>query len=361
MADAGKMSMAKLNSENYFTWKYRMQMLLMKEKIWAVVNENAPEINEDRTNVAIVESWISRDEQARGWIGLSIDDSQLCHIRYANTAKAMWEALRNHHERDTLSNKVHLIRRICSMRMTENGNMEEHLACVMDLFQKLRDLGEEHTVSWTVGIMLSSLPNSYDPLVTALETRAEADLTVSLVQSKLIAEYYRQQEGNKENGSILKVTNGNGIVCFFCKKNGHFKNECEKFKSWKANKDKFNKANMVEQSEELLFMVSSGGHEGWVIDSGATCHIASNKTLFDTIDNTSGSNLNVANGAKVRVLGKGTCTVQLVNAHGVERMAKITDVYYAPDIGGNLMSVRRLLEKGFTVNFIRGSCEILKK
>lgn len=34
---------------------------------------------------------------------------------------------------------------------------------------------------------------------------------------------------------------------------------------------------------------------------------------------------------------------------------------YAPDIDGNLLSVKKLLDNGYTVNFVRGACEISYK
>lgn len=58
---------------------------------------------------------------------------------------------------------------------------------IQDLFVKLRDIGEE-TLSkkWNVAMLLSSLPRSYDALITALETRSESDLTFAMAQQKLI-------------------------------------------------------------------------------------------------------------------------------------------------------------------------------
>lgn len=159
-----------------------------------------------------------------------VEDSQLCHIRNSTTAKEAWRALKVHHEKDMLS-KVTLIWRICCCKMEESGNMDDHLINLTDLFQKLTDLGEELSNSSIVGIILSSLPRSYDTLVTVLETRPEADLTLSLVQSKLLAEYNRRKEVDGIGGgeAVLKTTDRN-TTCFFCKKNGHMKRNCMRYK-----------------------------------------------------------------------------------------------------------------------------------
>lgn len=96
--------------------------------------------------------------------------------------------------------------------------------------QSRRDLGEEQlSTTWHVGVIVSSLPRSYDNLIVALEARPEADVTLSLVQSKLITEYQRRKEadgnGNENSDSALKTVAKNGckIRCFFCKRSGHMR------------------------------------------------------------------------------------------------------------------------------------------
>lgn len=68
----------------------------MKEKLWSVISEDkpaepAPDANADAKNVAnaVIPYWKSREDHARGWIGLRlfVNDNQLCHIRNSNTAK----------------------------------------------------------------------------------------------------------------------------------------------------------------------------------------------------------------------------------------------------------------------------------
>lgn len=52
-----KAMFARLNSNNYFTWKYKMEMYLRKEKCWiAISNEQpvVPELVADGANQAAV-------------------------------------------------------------------------------------------------------------------------------------------------------------------------------------------------------------------------------------------------------------------------------------------------------------------
>lgn len=324
------------------------------------------------------------DEQALALIGLCVEDGQLVHIRNKTTAKSAWDALREYHERNTLSNKVTLMRKICELKLKEGGSVEAHLNELTNSFQKLTDLGENQLdESWKVAITLSSLPSSYDSLIESLEARPDAELTLSLVHSKLIERAKRKENNgggsSKENNgdAVLKTTDHKiDIRCFFCK-GAHFKKDCGKYKKWlqkqkgKAGKDK---VNSVESSDDSLFTVSttnsssigsnnnnnsSDGDYEWLIDSGATSHVVNNPNLLLKFDSQHKSQVDVANGSTECVRGKGTCKVELVNENGSTAQLTLSNVLFAPHITSNMLSVGKLCDAGFSVRFGDSSCTIL--
>lgn len=82
-----------------------------------------------------------------------------------------------------MSNKVHLIRSICNLKLEENGNVQEHMNQLTELFQKLRDINEnELCESWNVAMLLSSLRRQYDNLITDLEARQKKEPTFVINQ-----------------------------------------------------------------------------------------------------------------------------------------------------------------------------------
>lgn len=76
-------SIEKLNDQNFTIWKFKMQLLLSREKVLKVVMEPAP--------TAPDASWSANDEKARALIGLALDDSQLIHVMQTNTSNEMWD------------------------------------------------------------------------------------------------------------------------------------------------------------------------------------------------------------------------------------------------------------------------------
>lgn len=84
------------------------------------------------------------------------------------------------------------------MRMNEDGSMSDHLVEASELVHRLTRMGEPLKEHLVVAIMLSSLPESYGPLVTALEGRPEEDLTLDYVKGKLLDEWKRKCEVRKQ-------------------------------------------------------------------------------------------------------------------------------------------------------------------
>lgn len=374
--DTYRVLFTKLNSDNYFTWKYKMEMYLRKEKLWHIMSTERPEIPATGDGIAAAElklnEFLEVDGQARALISLCVEDNQLVHIRNLTSAREIWTKLKEYYERNTLVNKVSIMRRICGMKMSENDDMEKHIGDLTDQFQKLVDLGENQlNDNWKVAITLSSLPPSYDTMITALEARPDADLTLSLIHSKLINEHLKRKNANNatesssSNGKemVLK-TKSNKLKCFFCKKTNHIKKDCLKYKQWlKKQENKGNdkeKVNKVEQNKEFLFKLTttSSSDDCWIVDSGATSHCTDNKHLFETFESAQNAEVEVANGEIEHVKMKGTCVINLFNNAGERSTLKLNDVLYAPNIKGSMFSVKKIMKDGYSVHFKNDMCEI---
>lgn len=340
---AEKISFAKLNNKNYLIWKYKVELLLIREGVWHVISETKPGADK-------LAAWTKSNDQARAWIGLCVEDDQLRHIRKESEASKMWLNLKNYHEKGTLSNKVQLMRKICSLRLVESGNMENHITEMTTLFEHLEAVSTEEdqlTDSWIVAMLLSSLPRSYDTLITALEIRPEQDLTVDMVQSKLIEEWRRHSGESSSSSEIAMVVQNkdgknNGLKklkCFFCKRNNHMKKDCRKYAAWKAKSNQ-EKANNVSEyfTRDFCFCVTATSNNDWLIDSGATSHMSHNKSHFVELNKNFRSAVTIANNKTVYSEGIGSIVVNVLNDKNEELTIRIERVLYVPDINANLLS-----------------------
>jgi len=375
----GRVSIAKLNNTNYQTWKFKLELLLIKEDLWCTVSDDPPD--------PITVEWQNKDKRARASIGLLLEDNQLHIVRKENTARATWLALQNHHQKSTLSSKVCLLKKICTLKLTEEGDMNAHVAQMDDLTDQLASLGEPLAEHLLVALLLSSLPDSYGTLITALETRPEEDLTKELVKNKMLEEYARRKETNllpqTVNATEQKVmkakddrqaVTASGIICFFCKKPNHMKKQCKKYIEWKR-KNPNHRAKTVSEvlvddvydeddddvTSHVCFTVRNQNVcSSWCIDSGATAHMCSDLSLFKTCDVDHRRTVSLANGQKLSCEGIGEVFVDCVSGNGDNLPVKLTEVLYVPQLHGNLISVKKLTSKGFEVCFKDKQCVITK-
>lgn len=347
----------KLNNTNFINWKFKIELLLKKENLWKAIAMKAPRQPPNTATAAekaefdkASTEWNRADEEAFSVIGLLIEDDQIVHIRNETSALGAWNKLKQYHEKATLSNKVHLMRTICSLKMDEGGNVPEHINQMQNLFVKLKDISnEELTEPWSVAMLLSSLPRGYDTLITALEARKEDELTFGFVQQKLIAEYERRIHADRVPDSTEKVLKAahkgkaKGSSCYFCKRPNHMKKDCAEYKKWKAKKESStnvaaskgtDKVNSAEQNDYVFSM--GRNKSGWLLDSGATRHVVNSKQFFLSLDESYRGSIEVGNGQKVSVAGIGTGRIKFVDQKGAVHEALAKEVLFAPSMVGNM-------------------------
>jgi hypothetical protein len=63
----------------------------------------------------------------------------------AKTAKGAWDNLKEHHEKASLSSAVHMYRKLESMKLAEEGNVENLVHAVQETVNKLIAVGEPLT------------------------------------------------------------------------------------------------------------------------------------------------------------------------------------------------------------------------
>lgn len=86
------------------TWYLLKEMMLIKEDLLEIVTCDRPE------NPSM--AWLSKDGKARAAIDLALQSTQLVHVMKAKTAREMWDSLENFHQRRSLVNKIHLVRKL---------------------------------------------------------------------------------------------------------------------------------------------------------------------------------------------------------------------------------------------------------
>ena len=368
----------KFDGSNFHLWKFKMQMALEDKDLWDIVSGGEVEPTGEGTTEASVQKFRKRARKALATICLSLSDSQLSLVRSANTAKDAWSKLENHYEVKSLANKLFLRKKYFTASMSEGDTMMEHINKMRSLAEQMASVGAQVSEEDQVATLLCSLPDSYDNLIVALESRAY-NLTLEFIFARLLHEERKRsevssglgiamekalittKEKSRSAGHQVKSTNKKG-KCFNCGLTGHWARECKKPK--KSNEKQRQQANVTEidDTHALFWTAPSTSTQeaiSWFIDSGASQHMSWCK---DRMVNYS----ELPTPEKVRlgdnrtVLAKGTGSIWIkVEVKGVWKPVELTKVLYVPDLAKNLFSVSAVVKKGLSVVFKEDKCLIL--
>ena len=400
-------TITKLNNSNYSAWAFKMKMYLMKENCWTSIE------HEEGFSEAIAK----QDLKAWNHIILGIDDDQLVHVRLTKGGQEAWKILKGIHVQTTLSARIRIMKTLFKIRLSREVTMQQHLQEIFENFHQLSEIGYGLANDMSVSVILASLPSEYEPLITALEAWDENRLTIEAVRSKLLEEWKRKEQmksgetsesalqsirkditclgcGKKghikrfcrnvqktstdERANVAKVAfsavesrvKNRKIkiihrICYNCRETGHQSSMCPKnvtLKSevgenfWKINDDQSAKMARLSKMYSCVTLRENEFYfQNWIIDSGASNHMCCDKNLFSDLQHGSFGDIVIASGEKVFAKGKGKITLFVGLPENVIEMT-LLNVLFVPDLKANLISVRKITEKGFCVNFSETGC-----
>lgn len=197
-----------------------------------------------------------------------------------------------------------------------------------ELFASLVNAGQELESSLKVAMILKSLPDSFDTLTTALESRSDEELTIELVKRKLLNEAQKRAEKSHQGESILRsVGDKKIIVCHNCYKPGQ--RECTASRAGRepsnGGPSHVSNTNKKSKSKATIGMVTTFGFMAsttecaskvWIVDPGATSHMCCDRSFLDELKPSSGISITLADGNETLVKGVGSGSLFDQNVEG---------------------------------------------
>ena len=333
-----------------------------------------------------------------------MEPEEQIHIRETNTAQEAWETLKDQFARKSILQKVRLRQRYYSCRFQRNGNMLEHINTLKSLHDQLREIGAEIDDQELAMILLSSLLDDFKPLITALDAVGENDLSFIKVKAMLLNDFDRKsdnldlqksenalfarrnfhgQRGNRGRGRSSLIRGAGHAdswhahadksftgTCHFCKEKGHYARDCPKKNSRNVNQSQsrnsadYSRCNDYNDNhDEALVTTSpwkSTQNNSWIIDSGATQHMTYQKEcLSDYVEFKNLIPVSMGNDHIIFAHGKGTYRLKIdIDGH-VQGIA-LQNVWYLPELGKTLLSVKAMTSVGALIQFEGQQCKIIR-
>src|SRR5271169_1199348 len=180
------------------------------------------------------------------------------------------------------------------MTMEDGETMQEHINKIKGLKDKIQSMGGTIQEEDVLTVLLSSLPETYETLVIALESQGDL-LTENQVIVHLLHEEARRKLGSLKEGNAFimqrqllgaqKNSKGKKTftidkskdTCHACGKRGHWAYECRNKNSTKKKYTEDKKEGQANEAEVLDAFYASEDKKTttttWYIDSGTSEHL----------------------------------------------------------------------------------------
>ncbi|GBM17475.1 hypothetical protein AVEN_193769-1 [Araneus ventricosus] len=212
--------------------------------------------------------------------------------------------------------------------------MQEHLNEVNGLVNQIKSCGVKISDMDIIVHILMSLPPEYDSTKSAVENQPSEHFSLQFVVSRLLDDeallkdrrmFETKAPRSESSNDVAFSTNQRTVVCFKCNKKGHiarFRDKtvvcyhCGKFGHKKRNcrnltckKPPFKEKEVAEVS----FVGGEGEVKKFIVDSGATSHMRSQREWFEELKPSSGTVSCAAKSRLLEVAGIGVIRGSLKN------------------------------------------------
>uniref|UniRef100_A0A803MH37 CCHC-type domain-containing protein n=1 Tax=Chenopodium quinoa TaxID=63459 RepID=A0A803MH37_CHEQI len=365
-ADKGEVKLEKFDGKDFGFWKMQIEDYLYQKKLYQPLEEKKPYGMQEA-------EWKLLDRQALGVIRLTLSRNVAFNSAKETTTAGLMKALSNMYEKPSVSNKVHLMRRLFSLRMSEGGSVAQHLNELNSVTTQLSYVEIKFDDEVLALILLSSVPDSWNATVTAVSSSSGNNkLKFDDVRDLVLSEEIRRREsGESSSYSILHTEsrgrnlirrnergrsnyrgqsrdrrsksrkpnnfqNSKTVECWNCGKIGHYKNQCKGTPKGKEVKAEANVTSTGEGDDALICSLESK-EESWVLDSRALFHATSNKNFFEKYVHRNLGQVYLGDDQPCDIVGQGNVKIKL-NGSAWE----LKDVKHVPDLRKNLISVGQL-------------------
>jgi len=351
------------NGRGFGQWQFRVWTALDSLDLVNVLTGDPPQDEAEKAQ------FLKKDKKAKERLVAFIHNDCLGYIRDKQTAKAMWESLQAVFAKKSVVNQILVRKQLTKLRMKEGESIVAHLMAFDDLIRQLKMSGAKLEESDMIAQLFVSLPEKFDPLVTALQNLENEKLTINTVKERLILEETKLNDRQNEETDDKTAFSGKKMwkskylrnkfqgKCFKCGKIGHKIKNCRQSEARSAQSHNkggvcFMAGNGFEDSRDSKQFLS------FKLDSGSSDHLVNKEWCFSEIkDLHSPVKINIAKEDQCLVAKK-SGRIQGNSNKGVDLIMK--DVLFVPELRDNLLSVRKITKAGMHVLFGEYEAQIIK-
>lgn len=357
MVSTAKFEVEKFDGTNNFgMWQCEVMDVLVHQELDIALEDKPEEMS--------TKDWEKINRQACGTIRLCLAKDQKYFVMRETKAKELWKKLENKYMTKSVENRLYLKKKLFRFQFREGISLSEHLNDYNKILADLKNLDVEISDEDKALLLLNSLPDIYDHLITTL-LYGKDEIKFDDVSNALTNNEYRKKDKQAHRDTISEALivgcksnrNFGKDECAYCRKKGHWKKNCPLLKNMDNEDSNVSVAQGSDEDSDFALTCSSFvcHSNEWIMDSTSTCHICPSRELFYHLEEFEGGSIYMGNDQTCKILGIGKIKLKLHD--GTVRL--LTGVQYIPDFKKNLISVGLLESKGFKIAMENGTLKIL--
>ncbi|CAH9109835.1 unnamed protein product [Cuscuta epithymum] len=185
---------------DYGFWKLQIEDYLYGRDLYQPLDDKPEDMKES--------DWKLLDRKAMSVVRLSLSRNIALHTVKAKTTKEMLQILSDMYEKPSAVNKVHLMRHLFNLKMSEGTCVVDHLNEFNVITTQLSAVEIKFDDEIHALILLSSLPESWNGTMTAVSASSGKEkLKFDEVRNLVVSEEIRRKESGLASRLALSTEN----------------------------------------------------------------------------------------------------------------------------------------------------------
>jgi hypothetical protein len=390
-------------AKNFQIWQIRMKAVLTEKGLEgsilsssAIVLDEAseptggPQTRSSRQPVSSTKSDSttksgSNDAKALAYIHNNIEDGPLLLIYTIPTAAEAWNMLHTLYGNTGFTSTASLYNEFHATTLNVvEGSMEQYVQRLKRISTELEALSAKLHPNQIAALALGNLTNDYDAFIAvtnqSIRASKSTEVDLDMLYANLLDESRRldAKSSLKEETMALSATSDpasgsgagskpkkakNNPQCNHCKQKGRYSRHLEA-RCWdihpelrpKPKEDISDDAD-VTLTATIALHTDTSQITPWILDSGAGSHICSDLSLFSQPIEEKPGLIHLGKAKSIPSLGSGSVKLKFSDTN---RGATLQNCLLVPELGINLISVKKLTESGCSITFLGQNATIHK-
>ena len=208
---------------NYTVWKSKMEMVLVRERLWSIVCERR---TKPESSAKAQTDYDNDAERATATIFLYLSDTAERYVRDLRDPVAVWAKLKEVFSTVGFTARYNMWKTLFRITIGYNTDVVEYLDKVRSVAITLRESGAEVSDEILVTVALQGLGEKFDTLIAVI-THSEVPPTFDALTTLLTEEVARKGATEEATAFAVRARDRGGVgVCWHCQKPGHKRDRC---------------------------------------------------------------------------------------------------------------------------------------